>query len=99
MGPDHFCDKRVKLADQFTSCFIIVLQRSLNQRACVTIVHVVKIASTPTYDRVGGVLVTPKSGSNVQNRRRFPSSAAPCHLEAVKRDRFHVAPLLMAFGI
>ncbi len=32
---------------QRPSCFIIMLKRSLNQRACVRIIHVVNSASTP----------------------------------------------------
>lgn len=47
MGADHFCDKRIETANQFASCFIIMLQRALNQRICVTIIHVVvEVVST-----------------------------------------------------
>jgi hypothetical protein len=47
MRPNHFCDQRIKLTDQRPSCFIIMLKRSLNQRACVRIIHVVENVSTP----------------------------------------------------
>ena len=45
--PYHFCNQRIKLTHQHPSCFIIMLKRSLNQRACIRIVHVLKSASTP----------------------------------------------------
>jgi Spy/CpxP family protein refolding chaperone len=45
--PNHFCDQRIKLTDQRPSCLIIMPKRSLNQRACVRIIHVVENASTP----------------------------------------------------
>ena len=47
MGTHDFCDKRVKTANQFASRVIIMRERSLNQRACIRIIHVVEIASTP----------------------------------------------------
>src|SRR6266480_3437762 len=39
--------KRIKLPDQYASRFIIMLERSFNQRACVRIIHVIENASTP----------------------------------------------------
>jgi hypothetical protein len=45
--PNHFCDQRIKLTDQRPSCLIIMLKRSLNQRTCVRIIHVVENVSTP----------------------------------------------------
>jgi hypothetical protein len=47
MRPNHFCDQRIKLTDQRPSRLIIMLKRSLNQRACIRIIHVVENASTP----------------------------------------------------
>src|SRR6266852_1814076 len=46
MRPDHFCDKRIETANQFASRFIVMAQRALNQRICVTIIHVVEVVST-----------------------------------------------------
>ena len=47
MGTHHFRDKRIKPAHQFASRFIVMPERSFNQRACIRIVHVVvEIAST-----------------------------------------------------
>lgn len=46
MGADHFCNKRVETANQFASCLIVLVQRALNQSICVTIIHVVEVAST-----------------------------------------------------
>jgi hypothetical protein len=40
-------DQRIKPADQRASCLIVILKRSLNQRACVRIIHVIESASTP----------------------------------------------------
>src|SRR5437762_11853821 len=47
MRLNHFCDQRIKLTHQRPSCFVIMLKRSLNQRACVRIIHVVESVSTP----------------------------------------------------
>jgi hypothetical protein len=44
---DHFCDQRIKLPHQRASRFIVMLERSLNQRACIRIIHVINSASTP----------------------------------------------------
>src|SRR5205807_10020748 len=41
MRADHFCDKRIEAANQLASCRIVMAQRALNQRICVTIIHVV----------------------------------------------------------
>jgi len=41
MRADHFCDKRIETANQFASRFVVMAQRALNQRICVTIIHVV----------------------------------------------------------
>ena len=47
MGAHHFRDKRIEPSHQFASRFIVMPQRSFNQRACIIIVHVVvEIAST-----------------------------------------------------
>jgi len=47
MGPDDFGNHRIKLSHQRASCLIVMLKRSLNQRACVRIIHVIESASTP----------------------------------------------------
>src|SRR5207249_11395275 len=47
MRAHQFCHKRIKLPDQCASRFIIMLERSFNQRACVRIIHVIENASTP----------------------------------------------------
>jgi len=46
MGAHHFCDKRIKTANQFASRIIVMPQRSFHQRACIRIIHVFEIAST-----------------------------------------------------
>jgi hypothetical protein len=47
MRADDFGHQRIKLPHQRASGFIVMLKRSLNQRTCVRIIHVVKSASTP----------------------------------------------------
>src|SRR5260370_41869418 len=46
MGTDNFRDEWVKTPNQFASRVVIMRERSLNQRACIRIIHVVQIAST-----------------------------------------------------
>jgi len=41
MRVDHFRDKRIEATNQLASCRIVMAQRALNQRICVTIIHVV----------------------------------------------------------
>src|SRR5206468_904963 len=40
-------NQRIKPSHHRASCFIAILKRSLNQRACVRIIHVIESASTP----------------------------------------------------
>src|SRR5215470_12410265 len=47
MCTDDFGNQWIKLSHQRASCFIIILKRSLNQRACVRIIHVIESVSTP----------------------------------------------------
>jgi hypothetical protein len=47
MCTDDFGNQRIKPSHQRASCLIIILKRSLNQRACVRIIHVIESASTP----------------------------------------------------
>jgi hypothetical protein len=47
MRTDDLGNQRIKPAYQRASCFIVILKRSLNQRACVRIIHVIGSASTP----------------------------------------------------
>src|SRR5438034_7251418 len=47
MGPDDFGNHRIKPPHQRASCLIVMLKRSLNQRACIRIIHVIESASTP----------------------------------------------------
>jgi len=47
VGAYDFAHERIKLPHQRASRLVIMLQRSLNQRACVSIIHVVESASTP----------------------------------------------------
>jgi hypothetical protein len=47
MRADDFRNQRIKLSHQRASCLIVILKRSLNQRACVRIIHVIESASTP----------------------------------------------------
>ena len=47
MGAHHLCDQRIKPPHQFASRFIVMLERSFNQRACIIIIHaIVEVAST-----------------------------------------------------
>jgi hypothetical protein len=46
MRADHFRDKRIEMANQFASRFIVMAQRALYQRICVKIIHVVEVVST-----------------------------------------------------
>src|SRR3954447_14731072 len=46
MRPDDFGNQRIKLSHQSASCLIVILKRSLNQRGCVRIIHVIESAST-----------------------------------------------------
>ena len=56
MRAHQFRHKRIKLPDQYASRFIIMLERSFNQRACVRIIHVIENASTPLPMTGTGVL-------------------------------------------
>src|ERR1051326_647876 len=47
MCTDDFDNQRIKPSHQRASCLIIILKRSINQRACVRIIHVIESASTP----------------------------------------------------
>jgi hypothetical protein len=47
MRTDDPCNQRIKPLHQRASCLIVILQRSLSQRACVRIIHVIESASTP----------------------------------------------------
>jgi hypothetical protein len=47
MRTDDLGNQRIKPLHQRTSCLIVILKRSLNQRACVRIIHVIESASTP----------------------------------------------------
>jgi hypothetical protein len=47
MRTDDLGNQRIKPAHQRASCLIVILKRSLNQRACVRIIHVIESASTP----------------------------------------------------
>src|SRR5437773_11739578 len=64
-----FCHEWIKLPDQCASRLIVMLERSLNQRACIRIIHVIESASTPS----------PMTGMNAlrlqvcHKERRFPN--------------------------
>jgi hypothetical protein len=47
MRTDDPGNQRIKPLHQRASCLIVILKRSLNQRACVRIIHVIESASTP----------------------------------------------------
>jgi hypothetical protein len=47
MGADDLGDQRIQPTHQRASCVIVVLKSSLNQSACVRIIHVIESASTP----------------------------------------------------
>src|SRR5881227_586271 len=47
MRTDHLRHQRIKLRDQCASRLIVILERSLNQRACFRIIHAIERASTP----------------------------------------------------
>src|SRR6478752_1543457 len=47
MRTDDPCNQWIKPLHQRASCLIVILKRSLNQRACVRIIHVIESASTP----------------------------------------------------
>jgi hypothetical protein len=46
MRPHQFRHQRIEPPNQFASRFIVIPERSFNQRACIKIIHVVEIAST-----------------------------------------------------
>ena len=46
MRADQFRNQRMEPPNQSASRFIVIPERSFNQRACIRIIHVVKIAST-----------------------------------------------------
>src|SRR5437660_9842083 len=56
MASDDFGHQRIQFPHQRASCLIVMLQRSLNQRACVRIIHVVEIVSTPLPMTANGAL-------------------------------------------
>ena len=53
MGADHFRDKRIETAHQFASRVVIMRARSLNQSACMRIIHV-ETASTSSFKTGAG---------------------------------------------
>jgi hypothetical protein len=56
MASDDFGHQRIQFPHQRASCLVVMLQRSLNQRACVRIIHVVEIVSTPLPMTANGAL-------------------------------------------
>lgn len=46
MRAHQFRHQRIEPPNQFASRFIVIPERSFNQRACIKIIHVAKIAST-----------------------------------------------------
>jgi hypothetical protein len=47
MRADDFGHERIELSHQCASRLIVMLERSMNKRTCVNIIHVIEIASTP----------------------------------------------------
>jgi hypothetical protein len=47
MGANDFGHQRIELSHQRASRLIIMLERSMNKRTCVSIIHVIESASTP----------------------------------------------------
>src|SRR5260370_40617758 len=91
MGTDNFRDEWVETPNQFASRVVIMRERSLNQRACIRIIHVVQIASTlptMTRPRASWLQVCPRerrrrspaqSGQKRENRRGDCELAGACH--------------------
>jgi hypothetical protein len=83
---DHFDHERIKLPDQCASRLIIMMERTVNQRACIRIIHVVESASTP-------LAMTGRSALRLQfchKERRFPSrrvDLVSCAPKRVRRRR------------
>src|SRR5439155_16386410 len=48
--------QRIKPSHQLARCLIVVLKRSINQGACVRIIHVIESASTPVHMTVAAAL-------------------------------------------
>jgi hypothetical protein len=47
MSADDFGHERIKLSHQRARRLIVMLQRSMNKRTCVSIIHEIESASTP----------------------------------------------------
>jgi len=47
MSADDFGHERIELSHQCASRLIVMLERSMNKRTCVSIIHVIESASTP----------------------------------------------------
>jgi hypothetical protein len=47
MSADDFRHERIELSHQCASRLIVMLERSMNKRTCVSIIHVIESASTP----------------------------------------------------
>ena len=47
MSADDFGNERIELLHQCASRLIVMLERSMNKRTCVSIIHVIESASTP----------------------------------------------------
>src|SRR5882757_1421573 len=85
-------DQRVKFADQPASCLIVMLERSLNQRACIRIIHVVEIESTPTVMTGGGTFGLQLCGAQIE--RKYISASAGLELALKKCNRTSLPPVI-----
>jgi hypothetical protein len=56
MRADDFGDERIKLSHQHASRVIVMLERSMNKRTCVSTIHVIESASTPVAMTATGAL-------------------------------------------
>jgi hypothetical protein len=87
MGADNFRDEWVETPNQFASRVVIMRERSLNQRACIRIIHVVQIVSTlstMTRPRASWLQVCPKEW-------RFRSRAVAARRRANRRGDLEIA--------
>jgi hypothetical protein len=56
MGSDDLGHERIELSHQCASRLIVMLERSMNKRTCVSIIHVIESASTPVAMTATGPL-------------------------------------------
>jgi hypothetical protein len=76
MGTDHFCDKRIKTTNQFTSGIVVMTESSFNQCSRVSRVHLAKIASTLSTKTARHALRLPLKAQKIVTARLARRSSA-----------------------